>query len=220
MIKLENVYKRYNQGLDFFESLSNINLEIKENEFISIVGPSGSGKSTLLNIIGGLDTISDGKVLIKNKDISTFSDEMLSLYRNKEVGFVFQEFCLEPFLTVYENILLPTHFSKNKNRQTEIYADKLINEVGLLSKKNAKISELSGGQKQRVAIARSLINSPKILLADEPTGNLDTQTGDTILKLLQDLHKTHKTTLIIATHDQEIAKKSVRLIKIKDGKII
>lgn len=219
MIKLENVYKRYISGLENFESLANINLEIKEGEFIAFVGPSGSGKSTLLNILGGLDIISEGKVLIKNKDISAFSDEELSEYRNNEIGFVFQEFCLDPFLSVFENILLPSRFSKHKKKNIEERAERLLKEVGLISKKHSKIKELSGGQKQRIAIARSLINSPKILIADEPTGNLDTVTGETILKLLKDLHEIHKTTLLIATHDQAIAKIAARIIKIKDGTV-
>ncbi len=220
MIKLENVYKRYFTGNEIFETLEAVNLEIEEGEFLALIGPSGSGKSTLLNIIGGLDTISEGKIKIRNKDISTFSDEELSLYRNTEIGFVFQEFCLDPFLTVIENVLLPSRFSKQKKKNTEDKAEKLLNEVGLLAKKHSKIKELSGGQKQRVAIARALINSPKILVADEPTGNLDTVTGKTILDLLKELHETHKTTLIIATHDQAIAKIAKRIINIKDGQII
>ncbi len=219
MIKLENVYKRYSIGREIFETLTNINLEINEGEFLAVVGPSGSGKSTMLNIIGGLDTASDGSVRIKNKDISTFSDEELSLYRNTEIGFVFQEFCLDPFLTVFENVLLPSRFSKQKRSNLEKRAEKLLNEVGLLSKKESKIKELSGGQKQRVAIARALINSPKILVADEPTGNLDTLTGETILRLLKELHEIYKTTLIIATHDQAIAKIAERIITIKDGTV-
>ncbi|MDX9970688.1 MAG: ABC transporter ATP-binding protein [Candidatus Gracilibacteria bacterium] len=219
MIKLENVYKRYFTGNEVFETLEAVNIEILEGEFIALTGPSGSGKSTLLNIIGGLDTASEGTVRIKNKDISTFTDEELSLYRNTEIGFVFQEFCLDPFLSVLENVLLPTRFSKDKKKNTEEKAKKLLNEVGLLAKIDSKIKELSGGQKQRVAIARALINSPRILVADEPTGNLDTTTGATILDLLKELHQTHKTTLIIATHDQAIAEKAARVIKIKDGTV-
>ncbi len=218
MIKIKNISKRFVNGKSLTIALKDINLEIQEGDFLAIVGPSGSGKSTLLNLIGGLDTASEGSISIHNKDISTFKDKQLSKYRNHDIGFVFQEFHLEANLTVQENILLPSYFnSPNKNIKNR--AKKLIREVELESKADSKINELSGGQKQRVAIARALINKPMIFLADEPTGNLDEKTGQTIIDLLNQLHKTHNTTLIIATHDKKIANAAQKTIKILDGKL-
>jgi putative ABC transport system ATP-binding protein len=219
MIKIKNISRRFDYGKSSTDALIDINLEIKEGEFIAIVGPSGSGKSSLLSLIGGLDSPTEGSILVRRKDISEYNDEELSKYRNIEVGFIFQEFHLEPFLTVEKNVLLPTYFGE-KNDTSEEYAKKLIKEVELEDKIHTRARELSGGQKQRTAIARALINRPKILLGDEPTGNLDMETGKTILKLMQKLHKKHKITLIIATHDASIAKIAERVIKIKDGKII
>ena len=182
------------------------------------MGPSGSGKSTLLNLIGGLDTPSEGSILIEGKDISEYSDKELSRYRNHTVGFVFQEFHLESFLSVKNNVLLPTYFN-HTGKHDEIYAEKLIKEVELSNKIDSKINELSGGQKQRTAIARALINKPKIILADEPTGNLDLKTGQTIIDLLKKLQKAHNITLIIATHDPLVAKAAGKIIEICDGHI-
>lgn len=218
MIELKNISRKFLSGKSSTDALINIDLKIKEGEFLALVGPSGSGKTTLLNLIGGLDIPSEGNVLIRTKAINTYKDKELSQFRNHEIGFIFQEFNLESFLTVKENIILPTFFNSNSNT-AEKRALKLIKEVGLEDKTNSKINELSGGQKQRVAIARALINSPKILLADEPTGNLDLKTGETIINLLKEIHKTHKTTLIIATHDLNIAKCAARVIKVKDGKL-
>lgn len=220
MITLKNVSKKYISGKSSFIALENINLEIKEGQFVAIIGPSGSGKSTILNLLGGLDTPSEGSIIIHNKDISSYNDRELSKYRNTTIGFVFQEFNLEPFLTVKKNVMLPTFFSQNeKNSSNENYAAQLIKEVELSGKLNSKVAELSGGQKQRVAIARALVNHPKIIIADEPTGNLDSKTGETILELLKKLHRTHKTTLIIATHDEKIAKAAQKIIHITDGRL-
>lgn len=220
MIQFKNVSKKYISGRAAITALENINLEIKEGQFVAIIGPSGSGKSTLLNLLGGLDIPSEGSIVIHNKDISEYKDHELSKFRNNTIGFVFQEFHLEPFLTVKKNVLLPTFFSQNgKNFSIETYAEQLIKEVELSGKLNSKITELSGGQKQRIAIARALINHPKIIIADEPTGNLDSKTGETILELLKKLHRTHKTTLIIATHDEKIAKAAQKVIHMIDGKI-
>lgn len=218
MIKLEKVSKTFKNGTSPFKALSDINLEIKEGEFIAIMGPSGSGKTTLLNLIGGLDKIDSGKIFFQNKNIATFDDNDLSRHRHKNIGFIFQEFYLEKFLSVKDNILLPTFFDGSRKEKTTL-AQKLIREVELSGREKSKVSELSGGQKQRVAIARALINEPKIIIADEPTGNLDIATGENILKLLASLHKNHKSTLIIATHDKKIAKAAERTIEIKDGKI-
>lgn len=200
------------------EALIDVSLEIKEGEFLAIIGPSGSGKSTLLNMIGGLTTPSKGEVFVNGKNLRDFSDKDLSSYRNKEIGFIFQEFHLEPFLTVKENILLPTFFNHNSEIDKKTI-EKLIKEVELTNKANKLVSELSGGQKQRTAIARALINKPKIILADEPTGNLDSKTGEKIIDLLYRLQKEHKVTLIIATHDKSIAKAANKIIKIEDGKL-
>lgn len=216
MIKIEHISKKFLAGKSSTEALVNINLEIKEGEFLAIIGPSGSGKSTLLNIIGGLDLPDEGQVIFNNRKISDYDDNELSRYRNEFIGFVFQEFHLEPFLDLKQNVLLPTYFSKNF-KSSEEYAIKLIHEVDLSPKINSKINELSGGQKQRTAIARALINRPKIIIADEPTGNLDLKTGENIINLLKDLHELHKTTLIIATHDEKIAKAAERVVKIEDG---
>jgi putative ABC transport system ATP-binding protein len=219
MIKLKNISKKFAYGKSSKEALSNISIQIKKGEFIAIVGHSGSGKTTLLNIIGGLDSPTKGEIMFNKKNLNKLSDDKLSGYRSKEIGFIFQEFHLEPNLTVKGNILLPTHFNK-KIKDKDALAEKLIKEVKLSKQLNSKASELSGGEKQRTAIARALINNPKIIIADEPTGNLDAETGETIIDLLKNLQKNHDITLIIATHDLKIAKAANRIIKISEGKIV
>lgn len=217
MIKLKNISKKFVSGKSSTNALLDVNLDIKEGQFIALMGPSGSGKSTLLNLIGGLDVPSEGSIFIGDKDISEYSDKELSKYRNHTIGFVFQEFHLEPFMSVKDNVLLPTYFN-HQEKYDEHYAEKLIKEVELSNKIDNKINELSGGQKQRTAIARALINKPKIILADEPTGNLDLKTGQTIIDLLKKLQKAHNITLIIATHDPLVAKAAERIIRVEDGK--
>lgn len=217
MIQIKNVSRKFVSGKSSVNALTDISLEIKEGQFIALMGPSGSGKSTLLNLIGGLDTPTEGKILVNGKDISEYKDRELSGYRNTMVGFVFQEFHLEQFLSVKDNVLLPTFFNHQSKKDRE-YAEKLIKEVELSNKIDSKISELSGGQKQRAAIARALINKPKIILADEPTGNLDIKTGETIIKLLKSLQHLHKVTLIIATHDPLVAKSAEKIVHLKDGR--
>jgi len=217
MITLKNVSKRFISGKSSTQALANINLNIKKGQFIAIVGPSGSGKTTLLNIIGGLDSPSKGEVKFNKKLINRFNDNKLSKYRNNDVGFIFQEFHLAHHLTVEENVLLPTFFNHNSKKEQQ--AKKLIKEVKLTQKSHSKASELSGGEKQRTAIARALINNPQIILADEPTGNLDLKTGETIINLLKQLHKIHKTTLIVATHDEKIAQAAEKVIHIHQAKI-
>ncbi len=216
MIRVKGVSKKFVAGKSVNLALENINLKIEEGEFIALVGPSGSGKSTLLHLIGGLDTPTKGDIFINNKNINSLKDDDLSEYRNQNVGFVFQEFHLEPESTAIDNVLIPSLFNPraidNKKR-----AAKLLKEVELSEKTYAHINTLSGGQKQRVAIARALINNPSIIIADEPTGNLDLKTGEKVLKLLKKLHKEHNTTLIIATHDENIAKAADKIIKIADG---
>ncbi len=213
MIKIENITKTFRNQGNPVQGLKKTSLKIKEGSFLVIVGPSGSGKTSLLNIIGGLDTPTTGQITVKDRNLKNLSDKELSNYRNNEIGFVFQEFHLEPEMTVLDNVLLPTLFSKDKKDKKE-KATELIKEVGLTKKINQKTKALSGGEKQRTAIARALINNPTIIIADEPTGNLDAETGKIILNLLKKIHKNHKTTLIIATHDEKVASATKQQIKL------
>ena len=220
MIELKNVSKSYALDNETFLALSDINLNIRQGEQIAITGPSGCGKSTLMHIIGLLDEPTSGQVIIKGKNISNLSDNELSQLRNEFAGFIFQQFNLINKLTVLENILLPTHYYRKKlkyNPQT--HALELMSRFGIYEKAKSYPNKLSGGQQQRVAIARALINQPKIILADEPTGNLDSKTGSMILHLLKKLNKNDKLTLIIVTHDREIASYFDRNIRMFDGKI-
>jgi len=217
MIKLKNVSKRFKHKAETVKAIKNINLEIKEGEFIAITGPSGSGKSTLLHIIGGLETASSGKISVANIEIEHLNDKSLSQFRNQHIGFIFQSFHLHPNLTVEENINLPLMFAKRDN--TKEKTNYILKETGLLKRRHHLPKELSGGEKQRTAIGRALINKPNLLLADEPTGNLDSKTGNKILQLIINIHKENKTTMIVVTHDSKIAEKADRIIHIKDGKI-
>jgi len=221
MIKLQHVYKEYRlDGETIFTALSDITIEIRTGEFTGIIGPSGSGKSTLMHMIGLLDTPSKGKIFVEGDDISRINDDNLSTLRNEFVGFVFQQFNLIPKLTVRENILLPTIYAKKKlNYDPEEKAWEIMKKFGIDEKANSYPNRISGGQQQRVAIARALIMKPKLILADEPTGNLDTKTGDQIINLLTDLNKQEKLTVIVVTHELDVAKKTRRIIKIKDGEI-
>lgn len=221
MIRVENVWKEYKIDEDnIFTALKNINLEIKEKEFISLIGPSGSGKSTLMHIIGLLDQPSKGKVFINNKDVSKLDDDAISNLRSEFVGFVFQQFNLINKLNVFENIMLPTIYTRKLlEYDPKEKALKLIEKFGLLEKKNSFPNKLSGGQQQRVAIARALIMNPKLILADEPTGNLDSRSGEIILNILENLNKKEKITVLMVTHDMGIAKKAKKIIRIKDGQI-
>lgn len=221
MISLSHVNKKY--VLDdevIFNALKDINVTIEEGEFTSIIGPSGSGKSTLMHIIGLLDQPSSGQIRINNKDVSKLNDDQLSSLRNEFVGFVFQQFNLINKLSVMENILIPTIYARTKLMHDPIEkARYLIKRFGLEGKENSFPNRISGGQQQRVAIARALIMNPKLILADEPTGNLDTKTGTEILKLLHELHEHEKITVIIVTHDPSIAAQTKRKIEIRDGEI-
>lgn len=220
MIKLVGVWKQYQlDGELIFTALQDINITIKDGELVSIVGPSGSGKSTLMHIIGLLDKPSRGNIFVEDKDISKVSDDQLSTLRNEFVGFVFQQFNLINKLTALENILLPTiYVRKSLDYSPQEHGLYLMKRFGILDKKDSFPNKLSGGQQQRVAIARALIMKPKLILADEPTGNLDSRTGREILLLLQELNK-EKITVAIVTHDTNVAAITKRQIKIYDGKL-
>ncbi|KGN00912.1 macrolide ABC transporter ATP-binding protein [Clostridium novyi A str. 4570] len=220
MIKITNVCKYYGKGKDKFQALKDINLEIKEGEFVAIMGPSGSGKSTLMNIIGLLDKNFDGSYKLNDIEVKDYNDEKLSLYRNETIGFVFQSFNLLPRLNAFRNIELPLLYGPRISkceRQDRVL--KALENVELISHKNNLPKEMSGGQKQRIAIARALVNRPSFILADEPTGALDSKTGKSIMELFVKLHSEGKT-IIIVTHDKNIASYADRLITILDGTIL
>ena len=220
-IKLDRVSKKYLLGDDVvFTALENISLEIKAGEFTAIIGPSGSGKSTLMHIIGLLDKFTTGELYIGDKEIDKLNDNQISALRNEFVGFVFQQFNLLPKLTVLENVLLPSIYTKKTGINFEARALDLLKKFGIDSKKDSYPNKISGGQQQRVAIARALIMKPPLILADEPTGNLDSKTGAEIIKLLKELNVTEGITIIVVTHDPNIAKVCQRQIKIVDGKIV
>lgn len=221
MITLQNVSKTYFLGDEVVRAVDDVTLTIKEKEFIGILGSSGSGKSTLMHIIGLLEQPTEGKVLIEGKDVSKLSDEELSKIRNKTVGFVFQSFNLINRFTVLENILLPTKYVKEKlDFDPVAKAEDLLKRFGILERKNFFPNKISGGQQQRVAIVRALIMNPKVILADEPTGNLDSKTGDEILDIMKNLNKDFGVTVILVTHEKDIAAKTKRQIYIKDGKVV
>lgn len=222
MIQLTHVWKKYQIGDDVvFTALKDISLTIEKGEFSSLIGPSGSGKSTLMHIIGLLDKASEGEVFIEGKNTSDLSDDEISTLRNEFVGFVFQQFNLINKLTIKENILLPTTYARKKiGYDPGKKADEIMERFGILEKANSYPNKISGGQQQRVAIARALIMSPSLILADEPTGNLDTKTGDEIMKLLAQLNKEDNITVLIVTHEQDIAAKTKRKIQIVDGALI
>lgn len=221
MINLQNVSKSYFLGEEEIRAVDDVSLVIKEKEFIGILGSSGSGKSTLMHLIGLLEQPTSGSVVLENKDVSKLSDRELSEIRNKTVGFVFQSFNLINRFTVLENVLLPTKYSKeNLNFDPISRADDLLKRFGILERRNFFPNKISGGQQQRVAIARALIMSPKLILADEPTGNLDSKTGDEIIEILKGLNKDFGVTIILVTHEHDIAKKTKRQIYIRDGHIV
>ena len=220
MIKCTNVSKIYNQGTSAeFQAIKNISFKIKEGEFAAIVGASGSGKSTLLHLIGCLDKPTKGKIFLDSMDVSELNENQLAEIRREKIGFVFQFFFLFPTLTALENIMLPMFFSKKTKNKKE-KARQLLKEIGLSRFSSHYPSELSGGQRQRIAIARALANDPEIILADEPTGNLDSKAGKEILNLLIRLNREKGKTLVIVSHDKYVASKAKRILFLKDGKII
>ena len=218
ILKVENLRKEYGEGNSKVIALDGVSLEIERGEFVAIVGPSGSGKSTLLHIIGGVDSPDDGKVYIDGNDISKYSSKELAYFRRRKVGLIYQFYNLIPNLTVRHNIELPLKLDKKKINE-EVLQD-LVKKLGIESKLNSFPSELSGGQQQRVAIARSLIYNPSIILADEPTGNLDRKNSNEIIAIFKYFNKTLKQTIILITNDEEIALQANRIITIVDGKIV
>ncbi|CEO21873.1 ABC transporter ATP-binding protein [Paraclostridium sordellii] len=212
-----NLSKTYGSKESKVNALDNININIEKGEFVAIIGPSGSGKSTLLHLLGGLERLSGGHIKVNEKDISKLKDKELAEYRRKEVGFVFQQYNLIPVLNVEENIELPLMLGNDDI--DEIYISELIDILGLKERKKHLPSQLSGGQQQRVAIGRALSTKPSIILADEPTGNLDSKTTEEVMELLKKSIKKYNQTLIVITHDQNIAKKADRIINIVDGHI-
>lgn len=219
ILELNNINKIYGEKIKT-QVLFDINLNFDESTFNSIIGASGSGKSTLMNIMGTLDKATSGKVLIDGVDISNMDKGQLAALRNETIGFIFQFHYLLPEFTVLENILIPYRIKhKNITKEALNRANDLIEIVGLTKVKNNKATDISGGQQQRAAIARSLINNPRIILGDEPTGNLDSETTETVYNLLKEINKEFKSTFIVITHDKRIAEKADRIIEIKDGKI-
>lgn len=220
LIKLENVWKIYQLGKVELLVLKGINLEINPGSFVTIMGPSGSGKSTLMYLMGSLDTPTKGKIFLENKDISEFSEDELAEIRGQKIGFVFQQFNLLPNLNALENVMLPMIFQGVSEEERKERAKKLLKSVNLGDRINHRPSELSGGEQQRIAVARSLANNPEIIIADEPTGNLDSGTGKMIMEVLVGLHKKEKKTIIVVTHDPNIAEYSKEIVNIQDGQII
>lgn len=217
ILKAENLVKIYGQGENEVKALNNVSLEIEEGEFVSIVGSSGSGKSTLLNMLGGLDRLTSGDIYINNKKLGDMKDEELTIFRRRNIGFVFQNYNLVPILNVYENIVLPIELDGMKI--DEEYIDSIINTLGLNQKLTNMPNNLSGGQQQRVAIARAIATKPAIILADEPTGNLDSKTGMDVIGLLKMTSQKFNQTIVMITHNEEIAQLADRIIRIEDGKI-
>lgn len=218
MIKLNEISKVYGNMEIKVEALKRIDLEIKKNEFIGLIGPSGSGKSTLMNIMGCLDTPSSGEYYFEDVNVESFNHNQLAEIRNERIGFVFQNFNLLPYATAFENVELPMLFMGVKTKTRKERTMELLDKVGLAKRARHKPNELSGGEMQRVAIARSLANNPSLILADEPTGNLDTQSGDEILAVFQDLWRQGHT-IVVITHNPNISDRAQRVVKLKDGLI-
>jgi len=219
LISAKDLWKIYQLGTQEVRALSGVNFTISNNEFVAIMGPSGSGKSTLMNLIGCLDTPTKGEYSLKGKSVSTLTDNELAHIRNKEIGFVFQVFNLLPRATAFHNVELPLIYMGSSKKEREEKTLKALEMVEMIDRKNHRPSELSGGERQRVAIARALVNEPSILLADEPTGNLDSKTGNEILNLFRKIHD-EGNTIIIVTHDKDIAQQAQRIIYIIDGQIV
>ena len=218
IIRLENVSKIYGTGENQLAALDHVNLSVQKGESVAVVGTSGSGKSTLLHIVGGVDSVTEGKVFIEDKDITKLNDEEMSIFRRRKIGFVFQSYHLIPVLTVEENIQMPVLLDHRKPDKE--YTEYILEMLGIQDKRKSLPSQLSGGQQQRVAIARALANRPTILLADEPTGALDSKNGEEVMALLQKSVKELKQTLMLITHNVDLAREADRIIKMVDGRIV
>lgn len=219
MLRLENIYKQYNQGELSVTALNNINLTVNEGEFVSIMGSSGSGKSTMMNILGCLDSPTEGLYFLEGEDVSKYNDSKLAEVRNKKIGFVFQSFNLLPKMTAIENVELPMVYSNVPIKIRHERAKAALEKVGLEKRIHHKPNELSGGQRQRVAIARALVNNPAIIMADEPTGNLDSKSTFEIMEIFQRLND-EGTTIVMVTHEPDVATYTKRIVTFKDGNII
>lgn len=219
MIRLEHITKTYQMGETQVAALNDVSIHIEPREFVSIIGPSGSGKSTLMNIIGCLDIPDNGEYYLDGVDISRCQEKELSTIRNNKIGFIFQQFNLLQKLTAYENVELPLIYQKVNSKERAIRVTEALKKVGLWNRMYHKPTELSGGQQQRVAIARALATKPSIILADEPTGNLDSKSGEEIMKIIHDLYE-QGNTIVLITHDQEVANQASRSIAVRDGKIV
>ncbi|MDK2977841.1 MAG: putative transport system ATP-binding protein [Bacteroidales bacterium] len=218
IIDIQEIIKYYHVGTEVIKALRSVSVSINRNEYVAIMGPSGSGKSTLMNILGCLDTPTGGKYILNDKDVSHLNDDELAEIRNKEIGFVFQTFNLLPRYTALENVTLPLIYAGKNKEERLAKAEKTLVNVGLQDRITHKPNELSGGQRQRVAVARALVNNPSIILADEPTGNLDSKTSMDILNLFDQIHKMGNT-IILVTHEEDIARHAHRIIRLKDGMI-
>ncbi len=220
VIKLSDVWKIYKMGEINVNALSGLDLDVQHGEFIAIMGPSGSGKSTAMNLVGCLDLPSKGNIWLEDKNIAHMHESSLAQIRGRKIGFVFQKFNLLGTLTALENVMLPMIFQGASAEKRKKRATELLSLVGLGDRINHKPSEMSGGQQQRVAIARALANDPEVILADEPTGNLDSKSGDIIINFLKDLHEKENKTIIVVTHDQNIAEHAEKIYHLRDGKIL
>jgi putative ABC transport system ATP-binding protein len=220
MIKIRDVWRLYRMGSETINALAGVNLDVGRGDFVSIVGPSGSGKSTLLNIVGGLDLPTSGQIEVDGQNLTKANDSDLSDYRNRKLGFVFQTFNLQPTYTTLENVALPLVFAKVPPGRRNRLAREVLEAVGLAQRARHTPGQLSGGERQRVAIARALVNDPSIILADEPTGNLDSKTSELIVELLTRLSRERKITLLLVTHNLRIAEHADRTVHMADGQII
>lgn len=218
VIEIQNIVKHYQVGSVIVKALRSVSVNIQRNEYVAIMGPSGSGKSTLMNLLGCLDTPTSGTYILNGTDVSKMEDDYLAEIRNKEIGFVFQTFNLLPRYSALENVTLPLIYAGVPKHEREEQAVETLRQVGLADRMTHKPNELSGGQRQRVAIARALVNKPSIILADEPTGNLDSKTSVDIMGLLDDIHK-NGNTVILVTHEEDIAKHAKRIVRLLDGEI-